>query len=167
MQTPFITADLTQGPDLCQGDLVLTRLNDLWPAVAKAVSRSEKIREPADGDLRLLEGEVTGHHHAIAVLDRPVAAPRFPAVDRLIDDALANRIATGHAMLVRDDNAAQALVRAGCLTRADLALGFLIVEGGPVDLRHPEHNTIRVPEGVYYVGRQIESAGAEERVVRD
>ena len=53
------------------------------------------------------------------------------------------------------------------LVRKDLVIGFLIVSGGPVVLRHPEHDAIRLPTCTFYVGRQIESAGAAERVVSD
>jgi hypothetical protein len=165
MTKSAINADLASGPDLCQGDLILTRLNDKWPAVAASVAHNDVIRRPVNGELRLLEGEVTGHHHAIRY--------GLSEIARFRDDGLARAltadapVAIGVATLVRDPKATRALVAAKCLTRADLAIGFLIVERGPVDLAHPEHDAIRVPEGTYYVGRQIESAGAEERVVRD
>ena len=53
------------------------------------------------------------------------------------------------------------------LTRADLAVAVLIVENGPMVVSHQEHDGIRLPAGNYLIGRQIESAGAEERVVED
>ena len=55
----------------------------------------------------------------------------------------------------------------GILTRGDLAIGCLVVEGVSVVVTHEEHDGIRLPPGNYYVGRQVESAGAEERVVAD
>lgn len=160
-----IRADLSQGPDLCQGDLILTRLDELWPAVAASIKRDDIVRKPTNGELRLLEGEVTGHHHAIRYGLSEVARFRDDGMARALTANAS--VALGTATLVRDSAATQALVAAQCLSRADLAIGFLIVEGGPVDLAHPEHDAIRVPEGSYYVGRQIESAGAEERVVQD
>ena len=47
--------------------------------------------------------------------------------------------------------------------------GLLVAEtpGAPVELRHEEHDGIRIPVGNYLIGRQVESAGAEERVVAD
>ena len=89
------------------------------------------------------------------------------------DDALAREAAAkvdsgfGVARLYRDADAARALVSVGELTRADLCIGFLVVEHGPVALKHEEHDAIRIPVGRYYVGRQVESAGDRERIVWD
>lgn len=127
-----------------------------------AISRVEEIK-PIDGRLILQEGEVTGHHHAI----------RLPEPTRFRDDGIARSLETasavplGTARLYRDTAAANAMVRAGVLTRTDLVTAFLVVEGGPVTITHEEHDGIRVPPGNYVIGRQVESAGAEERVVRD
>jgi len=73
----------------------------------------------------------------------------------------------GTARLYRDPDAVEELRQSGVLTRTDLAVGCLVVEDGPVVLSHDEHDGIRLPVGKYYVGRQVESAGAEERVVQD
>lgn len=70
----------------------------------------------------------------------------------------------GTATLYADMPLAQSLK---WLLRTDLMIGFLKVEGGPVNLKHPEHDTIKLPAGTYYIGRQVESAGAEERQVAD
>lgn len=137
---------------------------------------------PKDGRLILQEGEVTGHHHAI-YLDGPRARHfRTEGADISYADALAGAEPTlrgkltpkmkadrrvGTARMFRDPAAANAMVSAGILDRADLCVGFLKVEGGSVVVKHEEHGGIRLPEGTYYCGRQIESAGAEERVVAD
>jgi hypothetical protein len=139
-----------------QGDVAIVPV----PA-AIIVSRAVEI-DPVEGRLIRQEGEATGHHHAIALLDLPVADPkRFEAVDKLIDDARAGRIAVPTARMFRDPKAAQAMIRADILTRADFCVGFLIIEGGPMVVTHPEHDGIRIPPGTYYVGRQIASAFAE------
>ena len=62
---------------------------------------------------------------------------------------------------------AERLVEANILARADLCVAFLTVEEGFVTVSHPEHDGIRLPPGVYYCGRQVESAGEEERRVAD
>ena len=124
---------------------------------------------PVDGRLILQEGEVTGHHHAIwqPVMFRDDALARPEAV-KTADTKLAEHFGkVGTARMFRDLSAAQAMVSAGILDRADLCVGFLCVEGSPVTIQHEEHDAIRVPPGDYYVGRQVESAGADERVVTD
>jgi hypothetical protein len=146
-----------------QGDVAIISM----PASIK-ISRVDEI-SPVDGCLILQEGELTGHNHAI-VLDRPVPTkPRktSKAAEKLMADTLAGRIEVPAARLYRDRAAVDAMVRMGVLTRADLAVGCLVVEGGPMVVTHQEHDGIRVPPGQYYVGRQVESAGAEERVVAD
>jgi hypothetical protein len=126
-----------------------------------------------NGRLILQEGEVTGHHHAIhlpaPVMFRDDALARAEPV-KTDDAVLAKHFGEakhGTAKMYRDRNAAEAMVRSGILERSDLLVGFLKVEGGPVVVRHEEHDAIRLPEGTYYIGRQVESAGAEERVVAD
>ena len=127
-----------------------------------AIETTEEI-SAIRGRLILMEGEVTGHHHSIEVM--PL---RFAAADALMADALAERISLGgKATLYRVGAVASAMVRAGILTRADLATSVLIVEDAPVLLSHQEHDTIRIPPGRYLIGRQVESAGAEERRVAD
>lgn len=145
-----------------QGDLYLFRLTD---AEAKRL-KGEQIKVSQRGTIRLLEGEVTGHHHEI-VMDRPPEdADNSEAIaTTALALAKARSAATrGKAALFADTNLAGNLP---WLLRRDLIIGFLVVSTGPVVLRHPEHDGIRLPEGTYYVGRQIESAGAEERIVSD
>lgn len=143
--------------DACQGDICLFRVPDTLK-----IATHEEIA-PRDGRLLIQEGEVTGHHHAI----------RSPEPVMFRDDGMARAslksagVKTGSAKLYRDTAAAQALVNAGELTRTNLCIGFLLVEGTPVVISHEEHDGIRIPVGCYYVGRQVESAGAEERIVVD
>ena len=131
-----------------------------------AISRNDEIT-PVAGRLILQEGEVTGHHHAITLERRPALGNASIVAERLMADTLAGSIALPSARMFRDPSAVTAMVKAGIITRADLAVGFLIVETGPMCLKHEEHDGIRIPIGTYLVGRQVESAGAEERVVRD
>lgn len=144
-----------------QGDLYLFRLTDKEAGKLNGAA----IKQSARGTIRLLEGEVTGHHHEI-VLDRePSAADAEAVAITAIAVAKArSKAKRGTATLYQD---ADLVGRLPWLRRSDLIIGFLVVSGGPVVLRHPEHDGIRLPAGTYYVGRQIESAGAVERVVAD
>ena len=119
---------------------------------------------PVDNRLILQEGEVTGRHHAISLVE---PEPINVEVERLLVAAIAGRIPLPSAKLYRDPEAAQQMRGLGILTRTDLVVGLLIVEVGPMVLRHEEHDGIRIPPGAYLVGRQVEGAGAEERVVAD
>lgn len=127
-----------------------------------SISKIDEIK-PIDGNLILQEGELTGHNHAIYLLGN---------VTRFRDDGLARDLATSSkavptARLYRDRSAVDQMVGAGILTRSDLAVACLVVEGGPMVVSHEEHDSIRVPPGQYLIGRQVESAGAEERIVAD
>lgn len=158
--------DPTQGQAF-QGDIAIVPI----PADIE-ISRHDEIK-PAQGRLILQEGEVSGHHHAIALAERPAPAaavrPRKTSrtAERLMGDAAANRIAVPTARMFRDPAALAELVRRGILARTDLAIGLLVVEGNSFVVSHEEHDGIRLPEGRFYIGRQIESAGAEERIVAD
>ena len=116
---------------------------------------------PTEGRLILQEGEISGHHHAIDLKERN------DQVERLMSDALAGRIPLPSAKLYRDLSAAEQMRELGIITRVDLVVGLLIVEVSPMALRHEEHDGIRIPPGAYLIGRQIESAGAETRIVAD
>lgn len=160
--------DFSKGPCIPQGDIVLLSLAQInMGHLAVQIAASPDLRGPQAGLLRLLEGEVTGHYHGFATpgMRNPPVMFRDDGLAR--DYAAVADVATGVARLVDCPAAISALESNGTLTRADLTIGFLVIEGGPADLSHPEHDTIRVPEGAYYVGRQIESAGADERVVAD
>jgi hypothetical protein len=158
--------DPTQGQAF-QGDIAIIRI-----PTSITVAKADEIK-PVAGRLIIQEGEVSGHHHAIDILDAPVAVettrPRKTSrnTERLMADALAGKIAVPTARMYRDSKAIESLRHLGILTRSDLAIGCLIIESGPMVVSHEEHDGIRLPEGAYYVGRQVESAGAEERVVAD
>lgn len=150
-----------------QGDVAIVPM----PAAITIVRRDEIV--PVDGRLIIQEGEASGHHHAINLPRRHHFRPEVAAADPVLhvrDTKLRRAFggkSAGIAHLYRDPAAVEALRHAGILTRTDLAIGCLVVEGGPVVIGHEEHNGIRVPPGNYYLGRQVESAGAEERVVVD
>lgn len=166
--------------DFLQGDI------DIFPIPESVVlSPAATEIEPVNGRLIIQEGEATGHHHAIALprsrnfrQSQVIGDPVMKLRDTKLRKALGGKAKTGAARLYRDAAAIGQLRQCGELTRTDLAIGILVVEGGPVVLTHEEHDGIRLPHawkdadgkprtGRYYVGRQIESAGAEERVVLD
>jgi len=194
MKTFDFTADMSVAR---QGDVLIFRL----PTDIK-VDKNTEISPGADGKLILLEGEMTGHHHAINVLEPPTAfgsaameaMGNAEATHNMVVDALGGsskalkkatrktnkmvedlmgKAANVTAPLVRmfsDKGVVEELVRRKIMTRTDLYVGTVCVEGGGdvgVVLGHQEHDGIRLSCGNYYVGRQIESAGAEERKVRD
>jgi len=134
------------------------------------IATTDEIR-PVNGRIIVQAGEMTGHHHAIALADpraknfRREGAAASPDLRKKLSGG--GKAQTGTARLYRDATAADAMVRQGILDRSDLVTGFLVVEGGPVVLRHEEHDGIRIPEGRYCIGRQVESVGAEERAVQD
>lgn len=142
------------------------------------IATSQEI-SPVKGRLILQEGEVSGHHHAIDLHQRhfqaqpretgdPLLATKSPRLRKAFGGMTKKNVeqVTGTAHLYRDD-VAVSMVRRGILTRADLAVGCLVVSGAPMALTHEEHDGIRLPPGSYLIGRQVESAGAEERVVAD
>jgi hypothetical protein len=140
-----------------------------------AIARNDEV-SPVKGRLILQEGEVTGHHHAIklerhfrtsqSIVGDPATATRDARLRKAFR-ASSKPVAAASVRMFRDLTAVNELVRRGILTRADLAVGCLVVEGEPVTVSHEEHDAIRLPAGNYYVGRQVESAGAEERRVKD
>jgi hypothetical protein len=163
--------------DLCQGDVILA---GIIPDRLKLDTSDEA--KPRDHRLILAEGEVTGHHHAIwlkAAMFRDDGLarelPQYDALRREVDryyaeiqdDAARRGPPVGTARLYRDPAAVRALIRQGELAHDRLAIGFLVVEGGPVVLRHDEHDAVRIPPGRYYVGGQSEWDAAEERRVAD
>ena len=145
----------------CQGDIIIWRL----PADIE-VDRSQKIAE-RDGRIIISEGETIGHFHAIELMGGS-------AVHRFRDDAMAYSLERGHtasrtgtATLYIDSAVTQELDRRRVLTRTNQCIGYLIVEGGPVVLSHPEHDGAHLPAGSYYVGFQSESVAGEMRRVQD
>lgn len=154
--------DQTQGQEF-QGDIAFVPVpDDIVIDTTDAVA-------PIDGRLIIQEGEASGHHHAIDLLDRGTTRRRKTsrAAERLMAAALAREIALPTARMFRDQEAVAEMCRRGILLRPDLAIGILVVEHGPMVVSHEEHDGIRLQPGRFYVGRQVESAGAEERVVVD
>jgi len=151
-----------------QGDVVFFKIpSDVVVAEVNEI-------QPIQNKLVVLEGEMTGHHHHFEVMERPVEATKsaLQKTNKLVEDLMhgASQVTAPIVRMFKDEKAVQELVKKGILTRTDLFLGFLQVEGGGdvgAVLKHQEHDGIRFKSGIYYVGRQIESAGAEERVVRD
>lgn len=153
-----------------QGDIAIIRMPN-----SIGIVTNDEIK-PTRGRLIIQEGEVSGHHHAIDLprsrqfrtdtrqIGDPSVATRDPKLRRVLGGT-ASRAAVH---MYRDPAAVEALRRAGVLTRVDLAIGCLVVDGGDgAMISHEEHDGVLLPPGNYYVGRQVESAGAEERVVAD
>jgi hypothetical protein len=148
-----------------QGDVAIVAVPS---ELAGKLTRHEEI-SARDNRLILAEGEVTGHHHEIYLLRNiPKYHDTALSADVKVDAKMKKFLPQqGKAKLFRCNELASAMQGAGVLTRTDLTVGFLEVTEAPVEIRHQEHDAIRVPEGLYYVGRQIESVGAEERRVAD
>lgn len=153
-----------------QGDVSIIPI----PADIKISTREEIA--PVDGRLILQEGEVSGHHHAIRLDHRnfraagtvsgdPLMATNDPKLKKALGGMAKTKRAT--ARMYVDAAVATEMQRRGLLTRTDLVIGCLVVEGAPMNLTHEEHDGIALLPGNYLIGRQVESAGAEERIVAD
>jgi hypothetical protein len=152
-----------------QGDISIVPIPD---GIAIAIIDESA---PVKGRLILQEGEVSGHHHAIDLRQKhfqaqpremgdPLLSARDPKLRRALGGAAKPAVT---ARMYRDLNVANEMVRRRILTRTDLVIACLVIEGGPMVVSHEEHDGIRLPAGAYLIGRQVESAGAEERVVAD
>jgi hypothetical protein len=166
--------------DFPQGDIDIFAI----PESIKLAADATEIA-PVGDRLIIQEGELTGHHHAIELRrnfrddTRVLGDPTVVTPSKRLRRAFGGeKTKLGIARLYRDPAAIQALAACGELTRTDLAIGILVVENAPVTLMHQEHDGIELPHawvdkggaqrsGRYYVGRQVESAGAEERMVLD
>lgn len=142
--------------DLAQGDVLLFRIPD-----NVKIDTADEIAA-RDNRLILAEGEITGHHHAIWL-----PKPALFRDDALAREAVTKREPAASIKLYRDPQAAEALIRSGQLSHARLTIGFLVVEGNTVVLRHEEHDAVRIPPGRYYVGSQSEFDEQQERRVAD
>lgn len=146
-----------------------------------AISTHDEIK-PVNGRLILQEGEVSGHHHALDLRQKhfqtqlretgdPLLATRDPQLKKMLGAMRKPDVKAeakpAHARMYRDASVPREMVRRRILTRDDLAIACLVIEGGPMTVTHEEHDGIRLPAGRYLVGRQVESAGAEERIVAD
>src|SRR3990170_1456425 len=157
-----------------QGDVWLMRLPD-----NTKVSYKEELSANMN-KLILQEGEMTGHHHFVDVLDRQAYSPTKETInddenvrvfdifkDPKLKEKFGNPIKEATAKLYKDVGLVQKLVTDRVLLRADLVVGLLKVENGPMNLYHQEHGYIGLAPGKYIVGRQIESVANEERLVAD
>jgi hypothetical protein len=167
------TFDPAAGGQSFQGDIAIV------PMPTSITVRTTDEIKPVDGRLIIQEGEITGHHHKI-LLPRAIRGHNFAPERQIGDPTLTTRdrklaghfgggkkAEMGTARMYRDPAAVSAMQALGLLTRTDLAIGCLVIEGAPVTVTHEEHDSIELPPGNYYCGRQVESAGAEERVVAD
>jgi hypothetical protein len=141
----------------CQGDVVLVRLPDHFQ------TRNLFEVPPGAAGLILQEGEASGHMHAIinpqpAMLHDEALARSLPTSEKKDEPSKKSASARFYNTLETEQFAA---LGRGC---EKAALGVLHVEGGSVKLQHPEHDTIQIPEGRYYVGGQLEAK--EQTVVR-
>lgn len=153
-----------------QGDVSIVPIpDDITIATTEEIS-------PVKGRLILQEGEVSGHHHAVDLRQKhfqaqpretgdPLLATRDPKLKKALG-GMAKQV-TGSARMYRDAAVAREMVRRGIMTRTDLVIACLVIEGAPMSVTHEEHDGIRLPVGRYLIGRQVESAGAEERIVAD
>jgi hypothetical protein len=146
--------------DALQGDVILFQVPDDF-----VIDKTNEIK-PKNNNLVLAEGEVTGHHHQIALFREDGSGAGLGTIARPRAETK-SLIASGTAKLYEDRNAVRKLVEKGELTTDRLAIGFLIVEGGPVVLRHDEHDSVRIPPGKFYVGGQEEWDAATARRVKD
>lgn len=171
--------DPRQG-DFLQGDICFFPIPECLKLSADAVEIA-----PINGRLIIQEGEATGHHHAVDLPrqrrfkpERSIGDPVLNTVSPRLRKAFGSVKAIGTARLYRDPAAIEQLRQMGELTRVDLAIGIFVVERAAVVVGHQEHDGGRFPHtwtddsgarrtGRFYVGRQVESAGAEERVVTD
>jgi hypothetical protein len=147
-----------------QGDINFVPL-EAFNKSASDVSRASVLRT-TDQRLLIQEGEITGHHHGIWFMPRPVY---------LRDDAMAHALADQAetvitARLYSDDK----LVAALKLDPGAPVVGFLVAETD-VTIRHAseggtptnEHADIKLPAGGYLVTGKREWTAGDERRVQD
>jgi hypothetical protein len=151
-----------------QGDVLIWSLPEGY-----VPSKSTPIKAK-DGRIVLLEGEATGHHHSIGLkLPQPTMFrdESFGACDTKLGacDTKLGACDTKVVMATLYEDAAllSQLRTDGYLTTERLCVGFLVVEHAPVNVEHQEHDTIQVPPGAYYVGRQQEFIAGEMNYVQD
>lgn len=148
-----------------QGDIWVMKLPD-----ALKVTFEAEIPH-AYGKLIVQEGEMTGHHHYVDTVERTPETTEddvdFSALDTKSLKALFTKRDEPCAKFYSATKVAEQLVKEGILLRADLVIGLLNIENGPMKLYHQEHGSVPLSPGKYAVGRQIESVAGEERRVAD
>jgi hypothetical protein len=137
-----------------QGDIAIIPM----PADIE-IATSDEIA-PSEGRLTIHTGELSGHHHAIDLFEhaahfRDGGLAHAPESEAMTTARPAQRAT---ARFYRARWSAHGMVSRGVLTRDDLAIGYLVVEGDPVVLTHEEHDGIRIPCGRYLVVRQTGTA---------
>lgn len=150
--------DKTQG-DCLQGDIILFPLPDDFSVSEDALQIISN-----SGSIKLLKGEATGHFHRI-VMGVPTMFRNDRTSVGVITGDMVTTIET--AKLYQDQGLTQKLISAGELTTDSLCIGYLVITCNPVELKHDEHDSITIPPGVYYVGRQREWTAGEARAVQD
>jgi hypothetical protein len=143
-----------------QGDVLI------WPLPDGYIPSKSAPLKAKDGRIILLEGEATGHHHSIG-LKLPQPTMFRDESYGACDTQLGACCQVGTVSLYEDAALLSQLRTDGYLTTERLCVGFLVVEHGPVKVEHQEHNTIQVPPGAYYVGRQQEFIAGEMNYVQD
>ena len=145
--------------DLLQGDVILFKV----PSEV-IISKNTEIKAK-DNRLILAEGEITGHHHAIYFYRANEGDGDFVGTQVLLNNVLNKKV--GVAKLYQDDAAIQKLIKMNELISGSSAVGFLVVEDNSVELRHDEHDAIKIPPGSYYVGNQLEWSAEQARKAKD
>lgn len=161
-----------------QGDIGLIPVECLGITVDD-ISRDTEIKPMKNGRLLLQDGEVTGHSHHIWTQRTylQAEAPRGGGdyKQMLRDIGIKPEDNTGEAVFYTDNNLIDRLVRNGILLSNPPVIGWLIVEGGTVTMRHGlqdgkwcgEHNDHKIIEGAYLVVGKRELVEAEVRRVQD
>lgn len=187
----IVDYDPTQGMAF-QGDIVIIPL----PASIK-VSTVDEIRPvdgcliiqegEATGHHHAIELPRARHFRDdTRTVGDPSVVTKSPRLRRVIGGVRSVSVPVVH--LYRDPLAIAQMQELGILTRTDLAIGILLVTPSSEVVVHEEHDGIRVPGGdgstvtpnlaewcggylfgggCYYVGRQVESASVEDRLVHD
>jgi hypothetical protein len=147
-----------------QGDVWVMRL----PDDMKITHEAEKAYP--QGKLIIQEGEMTGHHHYVDTIEKDASVDDdidFSVLDSPSLKKMFEKRATPTAKFYTASKLAEELVQSQVLLRADLVIGLLEIENGPMNLYHQEHGSVTLAPGKYVTGRQIESVAGEERRVAD
>lgn len=153
-----------------QGDVNFYPLS-MWGKSEKDISRKTLLRTTANR-LLIQEGEITGHHHGVWFVPRPVHLMEtgHGQATAIADEILAKaqRGELAPARLYQDDD----LVKSLKLDSRAPVIGLLVCDED-VTIRHAsaegvpthEHGDIKLPKGGYLVtGKREWTAGDERRV---
>lgn len=155
-----------------QGDVNFYPL-EMWNKSADDISRKTLLRTTANR-LLIQEGEITGHHHGVWFMPKPVHLMEtgHGQASALADNILAKaqRGELAPARLYQDGD----LVKSLRLDVGAPVIGFLLCEEDVV-IRHAnaegvpthEHADINLPKGGYLVTGKREWTAGDERRVQD